>query len=121
MAEEEYADDHHGALAPVVLNHSFPHLQMIAECAIIRLMNERQRETLDRIFQTPVPATLEWRDIEALLLALGARTVEGRGSRVRFELNGVVAAFHRTHPENGAKPYQLRDARRFLEQAGLKP
>lgn len=84
-------------------------------------MNRRHRQTLDRIFQTPVPASLEWRDVEALFLALGARTVEGRGSRVRFELNDVVATFHRPHPEKEAKPYQIRDARRFLEQAGIKP
>ena len=84
-------------------------------------MNKRQRATLDKLFQTPVPATLEWRDIEALLLALGARMVEGSGSRVRFELNGVVATFHRPHPVKEAKPYQVRDARRFLEQAGIKP
>lgn len=84
-------------------------------------MNKRQRETLERIFQTPVPASLEWRDIEALFLAVGARTVEGSGSRVRFELKGVVATFHRPHPEKEAKPYQVRDARRFLEQAGVKP
>ncbi len=37
----------------------------------------------------PVPTSLEWRDIEALFLVLGARTVEGSGSRVRFELMGV--------------------------------
>ena len=84
-------------------------------------MNKRQRETLDRIFQTPVPTSVEWRDIEALFLAAGARTVEGSGSRVRFELNGVVATFHRPHPEKEAKPYQVRDARHFLEQAGIKP
>lgn len=84
-------------------------------------MNRRQRQTLDRIFQTPVPASLEWRDVEALFVALGATMVEGRGSRVRFELNGVVAAFHRPHPEKEAKPYQVRDARRFLEQAGIRP
>ncbi|MBE2234690.1 MAG: type II toxin-antitoxin system HicA family toxin [Anaerolinea sp.] len=84
-------------------------------------MNKRQRETLDRIFQTPAPASLAWRDVEALFLAVGARTVEGSGSRVRFELNGVVATFHRPHPEKEAKPYQVRDARRFLEQAGIKP
>lgn len=47
--------------------------------------------------------------------------VEGSGSRVRFELNGVVATFHRPHPAKEAKPYQVRDARRFLEQAGIKP
>ena len=84
-------------------------------------MNKRQQETLDKIFQAPVPTSLEWRDIEALFLALDARTVEGRCSRVRFELNGVVATFHGPHPEKEAKPYQVRDACRFLEQAGIKP
>lgn len=84
-------------------------------------MNKRHRETLDKIFQTPVPTSLEWREIEALFLAVGARTVEGSGSRVRCGLNGVVATFHRPHPEKEAKPYQVRDARRFLEQAGIKP
>jgi HicA toxin of bacterial toxin-antitoxin, len=84
-------------------------------------MNKRHRESLDKIFQTPVPTSLEWRDIEALFLAVGARTVEGSGSRVRFELNGVVATFHRPHPDKEAKPYQVRDARRFLEQAGIRP
>ncbi|PKG96389.1 type II toxin-antitoxin system HicA family toxin [Pseudomonas sp. Choline-3u-10] len=28
---------------------------------------------------------------------------------------------HRPHPEKEAKPYQVRDARAFLEQAGVKP
>jgi hypothetical protein len=96
-------------------------LQAIAEYDIIQPMNKRQRETLDKISQASVPTSLEWRDLEALFIALGAKSVEGRGSRVRFELNGVVATFHRPHPEKEAKPYQVRDARRFLEQAGIKP
>nr|WP_263286666.1 MULTISPECIES: type II toxin-antitoxin system HicA family toxin [Pseudomonas] len=53
--------------------------------------------------------------------AAGARTIEGNGSRVRFELNGVVATFHRPHPDKEAKPYQVCDARAFLEQAGVTP
>ncbi len=40
---------------------------------------------------------------------------------MRFELNGVVATFHRPHPHKEAKPYQVRDAHKFLEQAGVKP
>lgn len=84
-------------------------------------MNSKNRKTLEAVFATPVPATLEWRHIEALLHAVGARTVEGGGSRVRFNLNGVVASFHRPHPAKEAKPYQVRDARAFLEQAGVKP
>ena len=66
---------------------------------------------------------LEWRHIESLFLALGAQTIEGNGSRVRFVLNGVVATFHHPHPAKEAKeakPYQVRDARIFLENAGVK-
>src|SRR3546814_19699268 len=40
-------------------------------------------------------------------------------SSVRFELNGVVVTFHRPHPDKEAKLYQVRDARAFLEQAGV--
>ena len=84
-------------------------------------MNSKTRKTLEAVFATPVPATLEWRRVETLFRALGARAVEGKGSRVRFELNGVVASFHRPHPVKEAKPYQVHDARAFLEQAGVKP
>ncbi|MBP8950682.1 MAG: type II toxin-antitoxin system HicA family toxin [Candidatus Promineofilum sp.] len=84
-------------------------------------MNRQQRQTLNAIFSTPTPTTLEWRRIEALFIALGAVVIEGRGSRVRFELRGVVATFHRPHPQKEAKSYQVRDARRFLEQAGIQP
>ena len=84
-------------------------------------MNKSHSATLLAIFSEPVPVSLEWRKIEALIGALGARTIEGSGSRVRFELNGVVATFHRPHPAKEAKPYQVRDARVFLEKAGVKP
>jgi hypothetical protein len=78
-------------------------------------------KTLNLIFGKHVPTSLKWQHIEALFLALGAQAIEGRGSRVRFELNGVVATFHRPHPSKEAKPYQVRDARQFLEQVGVKP
>ena len=84
-------------------------------------MNNKQLSTLIAVFSRPFPATLEWARIESLLGAAGARTIEGNGSRVRFELNGVVATFHRPHPDKEAKPYQVRDARAFLEQAGVTP
>lgn len=64
---------------------------------------------------------MEWSRIESLFSAAGAITIEGNGSRVRFELNAVVATFHRPHPDKEAKPYQVRDTRAFLEQAGVTP
>ena len=84
-------------------------------------MNKAHRKTLNDIFSQPVPATLEWRRIESLFISLGAQTIEGSGSRVRFDLNGVIAAFHRPHPAKEAKPYQVKDAKTFLENAGVKP
>ena len=63
---------------------------------------------------------IEWRRIESLLIAIGAKRIEGAGSRVRFTLNEIVATFHRPHPQKEAKPYQVRDVRVFLEKAGIK-
>lgn len=47
-------------------------------------------------------------------------SIEGTGSRVRFELNGIVVSFHRPHPHKEAKPYQIKDAKLFLQQAGIR-
>ena len=88
---------------------------------LLSSMNKAQRKTLNDIFAQPVPTTLEWRRIESLFVSLGAQTIEGAGSRVRFDLNGIIAAFHRPHPAKEAKPYQVRDAKIFLENAGVKP
>ena len=84
-------------------------------------MNNMQRNTLQVLYRNPVVNNLEFKKIESLLVALGAELIEGEGSRVRFVLNGVVATFHRPHPNKEAKPYQVRDARNFLTQAGVKP
>jgi hypothetical protein len=84
-------------------------------------MSSTHRKTLEAIFSSPTPANLEWRKIEGLLVSLGAQVIEGQGSRVRFQLNNIVATFHRPHPHKEAKPYQVRDAKTFLEQAGIKP
>lgn len=84
-------------------------------------MNNTHRKTLAAVFAEPVSGTLEWAAIERLLLAAGARLIEGRGSRVRFEKDGEVATFHRAHPAKEAKRYQVRDARDFLERIGVTP
>ena len=84
-------------------------------------MNSRHRRTLEAVFRDPVSGTLAWADVEGLLLAAGARTVEGRGSRVRFEKDGEVETFHRPHPAKEAKRYQVRAARAFLVRIGVGP
>lgn len=68
-----------------------------------------------------VSTSLAWKDIESLFIALNIEVIEGRGSRVRFFKESVVASFHRAHPKKEAKPYQVRDARAFLKQLGVEP
>ena len=84
-------------------------------------MNATHRRTLAAVFTDPVPRSLEWRRIEALLIAAGAVLVEGDGSRVRFVVGDRIASFHRPHPAKEAKPYQVRAAREFLIQMGVRP
>jgi hypothetical protein len=84
-------------------------------------MNSKQRKTLAAVFADPVSGSIEWRDIENLLVASGCRVIEGDGSRVRFNFNGAIASFHRPHPNKEAKRYQVREARAFLTQIGVTP
>ena len=84
-------------------------------------MNSKQTKTLKAVFADPVSASLEWKAIEALLIAAGCTTIEGNGSRVRFEKVGLIISFHRPHPAKEAKRYQIRDAREFLIKIGIRP
>jgi len=84
-------------------------------------MNRRYRRIPGRIFTEPTPADLRWRDIEALLLAVGADVSEGSGSRVRVALDGGRAVFHRPHPVPETKRGLVRAVRDFLAAAGVTP
>ena len=59
--------------------------------------------------------------IEALLRAVGCRVIEGSGSSVTFEKDGIRAHFHRPHPEKEALRYRVRAAREYLQTLGIKP
>ena len=84
-------------------------------------MQSKHRKTLDAIFRDPVNGNMEWRKIEALLLVLGAERTERAGSAVSFVLNDFRADFHRPHPDKAALRYRMKDARKFLVQAGISP
>ncbi|MES2913772.1 MAG: type II toxin-antitoxin system HicA family toxin [Pseudomonadota bacterium] len=84
-------------------------------------MNSKHRRTLEAVFADPVSGTINWSDIESLLIWAGAQVVEGRGSRVRFVCGQEVESFHRPHPAKEAKRYQVRAAREFLERIGVTP
>ncbi len=91
----------------------------MAKNAIVRVMNSKNRKTLKAIFSNLVNGNIEWRKIESLFLSLGAVRAGRAGSAVSFVLNDVRVDFHRPHPDKGALGYRVKDARKFLEQAGI--
>ncbi|MDX1901723.1 MAG: type II toxin-antitoxin system HicA family toxin [Gammaproteobacteria bacterium] len=84
-------------------------------------MNNATRKVLIAIFRNPVPRNIEWRELEKLMLSVGAKEIGGSGSRVRFVFNNCIMLMHRPHPEKEIKPYQVRDARDFFQNAGVLP
>jgi len=94
---------------------------MILPVSIIKGMNSKHRKTLTLVFSHPPPGNIEWRKIESLFIALGAVVIEGNGSRVSFIPNDEKGDFHRPHPGKEAKRYQVRNARDFLDRAGVTP
>ncbi|MCW7545532.1 MULTISPECIES: type II toxin-antitoxin system HicA family toxin [Aurantimonas] len=83
-------------------------------------MNRKHRETLAAVFAEPISGSIAWRDIEAMLKAMGAEVTEGQGSRIRISLGGTRAVFHRPHPRKETDKGALRSLRRFLLQAGVQ-
>ena len=83
-------------------------------------MDSKHRKTLEAIFEKPERANILWRDIEALLVALGAEITDGNGSRRRVALKGVRAVFHRPHPRKETDKGAVKSVRKYLEAAGVK-
>lgn len=84
-------------------------------------MNNKQRQTLSKIYEKSERSDIAWNDIESLFVALGADISEGQGSRVRVALNDVRAVFHRPHPQRVTNKASVKSVRRFLMESGVTP
>jgi hypothetical protein len=95
-------------------------LTVVLISSTIESVSKKHQVTLEAIFAKPTKSNIIWKDIEALLLALGAEISEGNGSRVRIALNGVRAVFHRPHPRKETDKGAVVSMRRFLIMVGEK-
>jgi hypothetical protein len=57
-------------------------------------MRRKHQRRLELVFARPTSANVQWRDIEALLVDLGAEVSEREGSRIAVVLFGEVRVFH---------------------------
>lgn len=68
-------------------------------------MNSKHRKILAAIYAKPTLEAIPFKDIEALLLAVGCILTERAGSRVRFDKDGLAFLCHRPHPNKEVKRY----------------
>lgn len=84
-------------------------------------MKRKHQKTLEAIFSHPASANVQWKDIEALFIGLGAEISEREGSRVAVVLFGEVRVFHRPHPSPNTDKGALASIRKWLEQHKVLP
>lgn len=84
-------------------------------------MKRKHKKTLDAIYARPVSANIQWRDIEALFVELGADISEREGSRIAVVLFDEVRVFHRPHPSPDTDKGAIASVRKWFEQHGVAP
>ncbi|MCT4713160.1 type II toxin-antitoxin system HicA family toxin [Enterobacteriaceae bacterium H11S18] len=84
-------------------------------------LRNKHNSTLKQIFAKPTAPDVRWQEIEMLIVALGGEVSSGRGSRVRFLLNGSIAIFHRPHPSPVTDKGAVVSLREWLESIGVTP
>ena len=84
-------------------------------------MKRKHQKTVEAIYARPVSANVQWRDIEALFVELGAEISEREGSRVAVIVFGEVRVFHRPHPSPSTDKGAVASIRKWLEQHGVSP
>ncbi len=84
-------------------------------------MKRKHPKTLDAIYARPVSANIQWRDIEALFVELGADISEREGSRIAVVLFDEVRVFHRPHPSPDTDKGAVASIRKWFEQHGVAP
>ena len=84
-------------------------------------ISARHKRTLETVFADPVPATIEWNEVTALMRALGARIKEREGSRVVFIINKSKLIIHRPHPRKELGKGAVESLKIFLRNNELTP
>ena len=84
-------------------------------------MNRKHLRTLELVFTRPVSGGIKWRDIESLMISLGAEISEREGSRIGVRLFGDRRVFHRPHPSPDTDKGAIESIRKWFEENGVKP
>ena len=82
-------------------------------------LNNRHRDTLEKIFRHTASGNVEWRQVLSLLEAVGTTTQEPNG-KVKVELGGQTEVLQPPNDKDVDRQ-MIVDLRRMLTNAGLEP
>ena len=81
-------------------------------------MSNKHLHLLQSIYRDPPSANIHWREIESLLVHLGAIEA-AHGSRFRIVLNKVEVFLHHPHNSSTCPKQEIKQIREFLAHAGV--
>jgi hypothetical protein len=84
-------------------------------------VKRKHHKTLRLIFARPTSGNINWADIEALFIELGAELSEREGSRVGVRLFGERRVFHRPHLSPDTDKGAVASIRKWLKDNGVEP
>jgi hypothetical protein len=82
-------------------------------------LTNRQRKTLEAVFQHPLPRDLRWTDLLDLCEGLGVG-VKVRGNTVVFTFRGAAVSCHKPHGKSTEKG-AIAQIRNLLRDGGVTP
>ncbi len=84
-------------------------------------MSHKHEQTLRSLFHDPISGNIHWREVESLLVHLGAAIEPLTGARLRVTLNRMEGILHRPHHGNTLDRGGVQHLREFLGRAGATP
>ena len=82
-------------------------------------MNHQHRKVLHALFDHPVSANIDPKQVHTVLTELGAEVTHGGHGQVKIALNGQSLSLHDTH--HSLSKDEVGGLRKFLASAGIDP
>ena len=82
-------------------------------------MSHKHLKVLQAIFHDPINANIQWREVESLLVHLGASIEPSHGARFRILLNQREFFLHHPHHSNEFGKPEIKYLRECLASAGV--
>ncbi|OFZ94491.1 MAG: hypothetical protein A2Z64_10205 [Betaproteobacteria bacterium RIFCSPLOWO2_02_67_12] len=76
-------------------------------------MSHKHQNLLETIFRDPINTNIHWREVESLMVHVGATVENLSGARMRVKLNGYEDMLHRPH--HGSSTLGRQDVKHLRE------